>query len=85
MTSLIQDYEQQYAVLSAEITSDIGKISRLSGGINLCSINRSKETPYGSLSNFLLSIFLINSAERRELVAKINSSLEEVQELVNKL
>lgn len=31
-SSLINDYEQQYAVLSAEITSDIGKINRISGG-----------------------------------------------------
>lgn len=40
MASLIQDYEQQYAVLSAEITSDIGKISRITGG-KLCFANRS--------------------------------------------
>lgn len=46
--SLIQDYEQQYAVLSAEITSDIGKIGRISGG-NLCFIRSiDNESPYGS-------------------------------------
>lgn len=26
--TLIEDYEQQYAVLTAEITSDIGKLKR---------------------------------------------------------
>lgn len=29
MTSLIADYEQQYSVLTAEITAEIGKLSRL--------------------------------------------------------
>lgn len=29
MSSLLEDYEQQYAVLSAEITAEIGKLSRV--------------------------------------------------------
>lgn len=32
MVSLIADYEQQYAVLSAEITADIGKLGRSDAG-----------------------------------------------------
>ncbi|KAG4068120.1 hypothetical protein HA402_001545 [Bradysia odoriphaga] len=55
MASLIQDYEQQYAVLSAEITSDIGKINRISG------------------------------VERKELISTVNSSLDEVQELLEQM
>lgn len=80
MASLIQDYEQQYAVLSAEITSDIGKISRISGG-KLCFPNRSIVKIH--MAVFLIFFqFLINQAERKELITKVNSSLEEVQELV---
>lgn len=30
--SLIQDYEQQYAILTAEITAQIGRTSHSSGG-----------------------------------------------------
>lgn len=32
MTSLLQSHEQQYAVLTAEITSEIGKLKRLPAG-----------------------------------------------------
>lgn len=32
MTSLIESYEQQYSVLTAEITSEIGKLKRMSAG-----------------------------------------------------
>lgn len=32
MSSLIESYEQQYAVLTAEITSEIGKLKRSSAG-----------------------------------------------------
>lgn len=31
MPSLFEDYEQQYAVITAEVTSDIGKLKRISG------------------------------------------------------
>lgn len=80
MASLIQDYEQQYAVLSAEITSDIGKISRITGG-KLCFANRSIIKIHMEF-DVIFPKFLINPAERKELITKINSSLEEVQELV---
>lgn len=33
MTSLIEDYEQQYAILTAEITAEIGKLGRISPGM----------------------------------------------------
>lgn len=32
MVSLIADYEQQYAVLTAEITAEIGRLGRLPSG-----------------------------------------------------
>lgn len=32
MTSLLQSHEQQYAVLTAEITSEIGKLKRMPAG-----------------------------------------------------
>lgn len=32
MTSLIESYEQQYSVLTAEITSEIGKLKRMPAG-----------------------------------------------------
>lgn len=32
MASLIESYEQQYAVLTAEITSEIGKLKRMPAG-----------------------------------------------------
>lgn len=40
--TLIEDYEQQYAVLTAEITSDIGKLKRTSaaGKVNYKHIAR---------------------------------------------
>lgn len=34
MTSLIESYEQQYSVLTAEITSEIGKLKRMPAGNN---------------------------------------------------
>lgn len=33
MSSLINDYEQQYAVLTAEITAQIGKLRLFSAGL----------------------------------------------------
>lgn len=33
MASLLQSHEQQYAVLTAEITSEIGKLKRMTAGI----------------------------------------------------
>lgn len=35
MTSLIESYEQQYSVLTAEITSEIGKLKRTPEGKEL--------------------------------------------------
>lgn len=54
MTSLIQDYEQQYAVLSAEITADIGQLSRISGGKEN-SIVGSIICTYGTFYNLFFS------------------------------
>lgn len=34
MASLIENYEKQYAILSAEITSEIGKLKRTTAGWN---------------------------------------------------
>lgn len=42
MTSLISDYEQQYAVLTAEITAAIGTLSRTSQGCLFSSILKPK-------------------------------------------
>jgi hypothetical protein len=33
MVSLIENYEQQYAVLTADITAKIGKLTSLHGGM----------------------------------------------------
>lgn len=33
MTSLIADYEQQYSILTAEITAEIGILTRLPQGL----------------------------------------------------
>lgn len=33
MSTLIENYEQQYAILTAEITAEIGKLARISPGI----------------------------------------------------
>lgn len=87
MVSLIENYEQQYAVLTAEITAEIGKLSRLSNGKfclyflaeNMIFEMKNKNFPYC----FEIVFFLV--ADQKELTSKINRNLEEIQELVSSM
>lgn len=78
--SLIKDYEQQYAVLTAEIMAQISRIAIYTGGE--CKNRRMR---WGAKLICLHFFIVLFSAERRELVSKVDTNLSEAKELVSDL
>jgi hypothetical protein len=40
MASLLQDFEQQYAAITGELTHKLAKLRHQSGGVSLCANNK---------------------------------------------
>lgn len=74
MASLIESYEQQYAVLTAEITSEIGKLKR--------SLAGKWDHRWPNWISFNKNIAILDNDKRDDINA-ITVSLDEVQELVS--
>lgn len=77
MATLFENYEQQYSVLTAEITSQIGRLNVPDAGNtrnNCCSLW------FCSFIAFFIDIFWI---DRRQLILEIDKHVEEAQELVS--
>lgn len=74
---LLEDYEQQYSVLTAEITSNIGRLGIVSIG----------KLHFSDVQNYVIYHIFINSSlfldDRRDLIVEINRGLDESQELVS--
>lgn len=73
---LLEDYEQQYSVLTAEITSNIGRL----GIVSIGKINFSDVQIYVIYQIFINSSLFLD--DRRDLIVEINRGLDESQELV---
>ncbi|EJY57800.1 AAEL017371-PA [Aedes aegypti] len=72
---LIQDYEQQYAVLTAEITAQIGRLSTSSGGERnklISDIDRQLEESQELLEQIGLEIRDIPQANRPGYTSRLN-------------
>lgn len=73
---LLEDYEQQYSVLTAEITSNIGRLGIVSIG----------KIYFSDVQIYVIYHIFINSSlfldDRRDLIVEINRGLDESQELV---
>lgn len=79
MVSLIQDYEQQYAILTAEITADIGRLARLPSGKRIF-------IELLTCIDLFMSTNLIDITDEKDAKIRIiNNHIDEVQELVNTL
>ena len=73
---LLEDYEQQYSVLTAEITSNIGRL----GIVSIGKFNFSDVQIYVIYHIFINSSLFLD--DRRDLIVEINRGLDESQELV---
>ncbi|XP_058818850.1 vesicle transport through interaction with t-SNAREs homolog 1A [Topomyia yanbarensis] len=81
---LIQDYEQQYAVLTAEITAQIGRIGTAIGGERnklIADIDRQLEESQELLEQIGLEIRDIPQASRAGYTSRLNCYLAELKRL----
>lgn len=73
---LLEDYEKQYSILTAEVTSNIGRLNiALSPGMR----------PAGAFQQYVLIYFLYFLDVRRNLIIEINRGIDESQEILEQI
>ncbi|XP_031630445.1 vesicle transport through interaction with t-SNAREs homolog 1A [Contarinia nasturtii] len=85
MTSLIESYEQQYSVLTAEITSEIGKLKRMPEDGDkrelIRTINGSIDEGKELLEQMSLEIQDVDSSTKASFVSRLNCYQAELKRL----
>ncbi|OXB82357.1 UNVERIFIED_CONTAM: hypothetical protein H355_009282 [Colinus virginianus] len=93
MSSDFESYEQDFAVLTADITGRIGRVPKLLGGgeamKNTCKIKTSSspEVPVSSCGDGLESLRkrIMIQDEKKQMIANIEKQLEEARELLEQM
>lgn len=85
MATLIQSYEQQYSVLTADITAKIGRLKLGNDGKCLAPIKDLIKKPIYDFTvpTITLNICVVFSDNRDQLTKEINANFEEANDLVS--